>query len=123
MIIQNFSYHKIFSVFYLPGLSSTPYDTNSCTNYEDRANILYKLATSIKPKKLVISSIAGLIQYQTPVDTIKANSKNLQTSGTYNFTELIKFLTNIGYIRVDIVEECGEFSVRGSIIDIMIFWS
>ncbi|MSO13751.1 transcription-repair coupling factor [Rickettsiales endosymbiont of Trichoplax sp. H2] len=110
-------------VIYLPGLNSTPYDIDSCTNYGNRASLLHQLATNIKSKKLIISSIAGLIQYQTPINLIKNNSKNLQVNNKYNFTELIKFLTNIGYTRVDIVEEFGEFSVRGSIIDIMIFGS
>ncbi len=107
----------------MPGLNSTPYDIDSCTNYGNRASLLHQLATNIKSKKLIISSIAGLIQYQTPINLIKNNSKNLQVNDKYNFTELIKFLTNIGYTRVDIVEEFGEFSVRGSIIDIMIFGS
>ena len=108
-------------VIYLPGLNSGPYDINSCTNHGYRASILHELATSVKSKKLVISSVAGLVQYQTPINFIKRNSKNLQSNDKYNFTELIRFLVSVGYVRVDVVEEFGEFSVRGSIIDIMTF--
>ncbi|WP_126044500.1 hypothetical protein [Candidatus Aquarickettsia rohweri] len=79
----------------MPGLNSTPYDIDSCTNYGNRASLLHQLATNIKSKKLIISSIAGLIQYQTPINLIKNNSKNLQVNDKYNFTELIKFLTNM----------------------------
>lgn len=42
----------------------------------------------------------------------------LKTGATYNFLELEKLLTNIGYTRCEKVTKRGEFSIRGDIIDI-----
>ena len=108
-------------LIYLPASDSNPYSSDNYTNFAHRASELYKLSISINSKRLVISSIAGLIQYQPPIDIIKGMSKNLQIREQYNFLELVKLLYNIGYKRVNIVEEFGEFSVHEGIIDISRF--
>ena len=124
--LELYNFAKLFissnvQVIYLPASDSNPYSSNNCTNFAHRASALHKLSTPINNKKLVISSIAGLIQYLPPIDIIQEISKNLQISEQYDFSEFVRFLHNIGYKRVDTVEEFGEFSVRGGIIDIAMF--
>lgn len=124
--LELYNFAKFFisnnaQVIYLPASDSNPYSSSNCTNFAHRASALHKLSTIINNKRLIISSIAGLIQYQPPSNIIQEISKNLQINEQYDFSELIRFLHNIGYKRVYTVEEFGEFSVRGGIIDIAMF--
>ena len=124
--LELYNFSKFFisnnvEVIYLPASDSNPYTTNSCSNFLHRASSLHKLSKSINNSRLIISSVSGLTQFQPPIATIKEISKILQINQKYDFSELIIFLHNIGYKRVDTVEEFGEFSVRGGIIDIVIF--
>ena len=43
---------------------------------------------------------------------------NLNLSSDYKFQLIIEFLNNSGYKRVQTVREFGEFSIRGSILDV-----
>jgi transcription-repair coupling factor (superfamily II helicase) len=42
----------------------------------------------------------------------------MKLGANYKFAELTKQLVSLGYVRVDIVQEPGEFAIRGGIIDI-----
>ncbi len=124
--LELYNFAKFFissnaQAIYLPASDSNPYSSNNCTNFAHRASALHKLSKPINNKRLVISSIAGAIQHIPPIDIIQEISKNLQINKQYDFSELVRFLHNIGYKRVDTVEEFGEFSVRGGIIDIAMF--
>ncbi|MDI6641367.1 MAG: transcription-repair coupling factor [Elusimicrobiota bacterium] len=47
-------------------------------------------------------------------------TKRLKSGKTYSREELLKFLINTGYDRVDFVDDISQFAVRGEIIDV---WS
>ena len=81
--LELYNFSKFFisnnvQVIYLPACDSNPYTINSCSNFLHRASSLHKLSKSINNSRLIISSVAGLTQFQPPIATIKEISKILQ---------------------------------------------
>ncbi|MDH5560141.1 MAG: transcription-repair coupling factor, partial [Deltaproteobacteria bacterium] len=61
---------------------------------------------------------AALSQKLMPSESFFLNQIELKTGQRYPREELLTSLVRLGYSRVDMVEEKGEFAVRGEIIDI-----
>lgn len=51
-------------------------------------------------------------------NALKDNSINIKANTGYKYNNIITLISKIGYIRESFVEEKGQFSVRGDIIDI-----
>lgn len=66
----------------------------------------------------VIATPDAALQYTISSDTLINSTRLLQSGRDYDITELCSFLNLSGYTRVDMVDGCGQYSVRGSIIDI-----
>jgi len=81
-----------------------------------RVEALAKLAES----KIVISSISGLalIDKLPDPDKVKKSCFTLNTGEEYDLEFLIEELSELGFQRVDIVDQMGEFAVRGGIVDV-----
>lgn len=69
-------------------------------------------------KKIIVTSIETLSTYYTPIDIIKSNYFYLSLQDEVDINLLARNLVQSGYERVDIVENKGQFSVRGGIIDV-----
>jgi len=67
---------------------------------------------------VVIATPDAALQYTVPPDILTASSRTLKSDGTYDLGELCEFLTRSGYVRVEMVDGVGQFSVRGGIVDI-----
>ena len=73
---------------------------------------------------------AGIAQRGIPVVVVEATTLmegvvtpvclplNLAAGAQFDFEELVRRLVELGYVRVDQVEDAGDFSVRGGIIDV-----
>lgn len=106
-------------VFYFPNLEILPYDRFSAAIdiISRRQEILHKLTQSPK-NTLVVTSISNTLRKLAPTKFIKENSFILKTGDTLDITAQKMLLTEAGYNLVNNVFEKGEFSIRGSIIDI-----
>lgn len=105
-----------------PAWEVLPHDTMSPADdiMAERLNTLEKLEERIsaKPGICVVTPIRSLMQYVIPRQQLKENSLLLRWGDHNPLETLITELIRLGYTREAMVEQRGEFSVRGGIIDI-----
>lgn len=85
-----------------------------------RTEVLNRLANNPKPC-IVVSYPEALMQKVVSEDGIKTNTLPLKTGESISIGFLTEVLTEYGFERVDFVYEPGQYSVRGSIVDIFSF--
>lgn len=105
-------------VFTFPDWEILPYD--SFSPHQDiisqRLLTLYQLPQL--QQAVVIVPINTLLHYVCPKQYIEQNSFVFNSGQQVNIKQLIKQLENSGYRHVEQVIEHGEYSVRGSILDL-----
>ncbi len=67
---------------------------------------------------IVVTVPDALMQYNMPREILSDNCVLLKRGGVYSQNDLCQRLEKMGYIRTDVVEGIGQFSVRGGIVDI-----
>ncbi len=82
----------------------------------ERINTILSLLDN--KKKIVVTNFAGAIRYIFDKDVYKNNILNLKTSNSYDIYEIINYLRILGYKEEYTITKTGEFSHRGSILDI-----
>ena len=119
LIRQNLNFFLMEEkINFFPNLDTLPYDNQSpdksvlATRFKTMANILVGKAA------VVITTTSAFLQYILPPEIFLKHCLQLKTGGEYEREELLKTLIRMGFVRVEMVEERGEFSVRGEIIDI-----
>src|ERR671912_2318109 len=85
-------------------------------NLAGRLEGLYKLIE--EPAPILISTPAALMQKVIPRETLKHSYLYIVAGQDLPREVLIKHLAQWGFQNVPLVEECGDFSVRGGIIDL-----
>lgn len=85
-------------------------------NNVERIKAIYGLAK--KKADIVVASMDSLFSYLSNKKEFLASILNLKVGGQYDLTELTNLLVKIGYRREALVDEAGQFSVRGDILDI-----
>ncbi|MGD9732500.1 MAG: transcription-repair coupling factor [Desulfamplus sp.] len=107
------------SILYLPGcyiqpLKSLAYHSKTSAL---RVSILYKLI-ELTRNYFVITSVDTLLQKSVPKNVL-SNAVDLVANGeTIDRDLLIARLNSNGYVRTSLVEEPGDYAVRGGILDI-----
>lgn len=105
-------------VWYFPDWETLPYDTFS--PYQDivsrRLEILAKLPTSAHA--ITIAATSTILSKLAPVSYVQARSMVIKTGDIIELNTLKENLVKVGYSLTKQVLEHGEFSVRGSIVDI-----
>ncbi|NOY62152.1 MAG: transcription-repair coupling factor [Gammaproteobacteria bacterium] len=101
-----------------PDWETLPYDTFSPhpDTISERLTTLSRLP-QVK-KGVVITSITTLMHRLPPRRYLQANSLMLKVGEKFDMETMRQQLTDVGYRCVDQVMEHGEFSVRGSIMDL-----
>ena len=76
----------------------------------------------IKNKKnlIVVTTIEAVMQKLPKKEVLYKNELKFKVGEIYNLDELKQKLINLGYVRCDLIEGRGQFSVRGGILDISI---
>ncbi len=67
---------------------------------------------------VIITTIDGLMNALPPFEQVKKQILFLEETGAYDLEELKKNLTMLGYERMAQVEEPGQFSIHGGILDV-----
>ncbi len=70
--------------------------------------------------KIVIATIESLIQKLPAKEILYKNKLNLKVGQIHNLEDIKKNLINLGYVRYDLIDGRGQFSVRGGIVDVSI---
>ncbi|MBI5344349.1 MAG: hypothetical protein HZB83_03285, partial [Deltaproteobacteria bacterium] len=83
-----------------------------------RVGLLYRLSESGQKPFITIASASTVMQRVAPKESLKDRAIDLKKGVEYPHDALIAKLTGLGYTRMSLVEERGEMSVRGHILDI-----
>ena len=83
----------------------------------ERFRILSKLIKSQK-RQVLISSFSTILQKAVDPKLFQSSTITLKVNDTHEFTNLVREIFHLGYKRVDRVDEIGQYSVRGGIIDV-----
>ncbi len=117
--LENF---KNINVFNIPSWDCQPYDISS-PNFNiisERVKSFTKLSLlkKTKQKNIILTTINGLLIKTAPIVFYSTNFLKITKTSNYSLKYISNFLNKIGYTRVQTVRELGEFSVRGSILDL-----
>ncbi len=82
----------------------------------DRMRALFHLVHGRDP--IVVTTPEAMMQRLLPRTVIDAAMRYLVEGDEVDAEELTAHLVAWGYLRVPVVEDCGEFSVRGGLIDV-----
>ena len=80
-------------------------------------NELAHSASALNP--IVITPVRGVI-HRIIADLAKQPLRYIEQGQEISLSDLIKHLTDLAYVRTDLVEKRGEFAVRGGIIDLFL---
>ncbi len=94
--------------------SSAAYETEVTYG---RMAALYRLAASGAPKVLMVG-LDALVRRIIPRDAVLDNSFSLKVGDEIDRESLLQRLVEAGYSRSPLVEDAGEFSVRGFVVDV-----
>ena len=83
-----------------------------------RIETLNKLQT--KSNFIVITTIEAIIQKLPSKKTLYKNKLKFKVGEIYELEDIKQKLIDLGYVRSDLIEGRGQFSVRGGIVDISI---
>ncbi len=106
------------SILLYPAWETLPWDTIPPTpdTIAQRLNVLFHLNQD--NGHVCFASARAVLQKVMPKEMLSALSTALKKGQEIDQDRLIESLTRSGYVRVDMVEERGEFAVRGAIVDI-----
>ena len=101
-----------------PGYETLPYDSFAPRQdvISERAEALYFLKT--EKKGVVFVAADTILQRLPPTEFIVKSSFIIKKGEERDPEELRRFLSDSGYLAVETVMEHGEFSMRGSILDV-----
>ena len=83
----------------------------------ERIQTIYTLLTS-NSKKIIITNLHGAIRYEMNNDIWLNSFIRIDENGIYDIDNLCRTLYKIGYKKALTVSKTGEFSRRGSIVDV-----
>ena len=69
---------------------------------------------------IIVTTIEAVQQKIMAKEELYKNTLNFNIGGRCNIDEIKQKLVNLGYIRYDLIDARGEFSIRGGIIDISV---
>ncbi len=105
-------------VHYLPQAETLPYDQGSFTPaiHSTRLNTLISLLE--EPASVIITTPVSLLQKIDPPEEIRRRASYLKVEDTIDRDFLIEWLVESGFERMPAIEEIGQFSARGGIVDV-----
>ncbi len=106
------------SVFHYPSLDFLTIDMFALQKEEELIRLEALANMQVNNKIVIVASMAALAQKIMPVDQFNQYLQIISVGDTLSRDEFCARLVSQGYKRESLVEEKGEFSVRGNIIDI-----
>ena len=118
-IYQNIKYFTE-NVVYFPKKEVVTYDyvAESKENLYERIEALNKIKN--KRSQIVVTTIEAVSQKLPSKNTLYKNEIKFKVGDIYNLEDIKKKLVDLGYVRYDLIDGRGQFSVRGDIVDISI---
>ena len=86
-------------------------------DYEhERLNVLYRIITG--SADVVIATADSALQYTMPQEVLSGSVMKIDMNTRIDIDRIAEFLVGCGYVRTDMVDGAGQFSIRGGIVDI-----
>lgn len=106
-------------VLLFPPLETQAYEDvlSHCDISSQRLWTLYRLCEAQQPC-LVVTSVRALLQKVLPADILIDACRTVRTGDTIDRDSLCAALIACGYTRVSVVEDRGDLSIRGEVLDI-----
>lgn len=92
------------------------YDVDSSSREGETHRI--KTLSQAASAKVIVASVTALMRYTLPKDKFDSLSVELSVGSCFPFDELVERLNLSGYKKVSSVSGVGQYSVRGSIVDV-----
>ena len=105
-------------VFHYPSLDFLTIDMFALQREEELIRLEALADLQVNSKMIVVTSVAALMQKIMPVAEFNKYLQIISAGDTLDRDEFCARLIAEGYQRESLVEEKGEFSIRGNIIDI-----
>ena len=112
------SFDEIVYIFPKKEITTYDYEAQSKDIAYERINILNKIYEN--KAKIIVTTIEAINQTMIPKKVLYKNVITLGTGDIYELENIKQMLNALGYKRTELVENKGEFSVRGGIVDIAI---
>ncbi len=113
--------HNADDLAFLPPLEFEPFDRSEPNPSLLRLRIESTQKIIEMDQWLAVTTSQGLLETWPKAETFVDFQLYLKTGMTLSFEKLIPQLADMGLSRVEIVENVGEFSVRGGIVDVYIW--
>lgn len=92
-------------------------DARSLEVQHQRLSVLEALQMAEKPM-VTVMSLDSLLQFTVDIKDYKKSEQTLSVGDEISMDALSERLVQMGYVREDMVEGKGQFSIRGGIIDV-----
>ncbi|MCK5097438.1 MAG: transcription-repair coupling factor, partial [Desulfobacteraceae bacterium] len=108
------------SIIYFPSYNILPFKSLSFHGQTaaDRISALYRLLTQQDEKYILVTYIDTFLQKVIPKKNLSNSSELIINGDEISRDDLILKLEETGYKRTSLVEETGDYAVRGGILDI-----
>lgn len=114
--LKELSFLSSHAAIYFPPREYMYYDVD-VSNRKSEFSRLSALS-GIDKAKYIVTTVAALASYTLPKSIYTENSVTIDMNSTLNLEEFTSKLNYMGYSRVSSVESVGQYSIRGSIVDI-----
>ena len=95
--------------------------TNISSSHSDECERIKILASLAEHKcHAVVTTPSAMLQYTMPCEVLVDNCFSLRFGVEYDLGALAKKLVYMGYVRTELVDSEGQFSIRGDILDIFV---
>ena len=116
-MLKNLNYFLEESIYFpKKEISAYDYDVESNDIEYERIDVLNKIYE--KKAKVIVTTIEAVMQTMIMPDSLYDSVLSIKNGDEISHENIKKSLVDLGYTRVDLVENRGEFSIRGDIIDI-----
>lgn len=118
-IAEELSFYFPDAVLYYPSkeLDFFKADAKSNELQNQRLLVIERLMEE-KPQTITVMSLDALLQFTVDKKNYQESFFLVETGCTLFMEQVVKQLTDMGYVREDMVEGKGQFSVRGGILDV-----
>ena len=112
----------IKQTYFFPKKEITSYDyvAQSKEIEYKRIDVLNKMYLAQKQKEpiIIVTTIEAVMQKMVAKDTLYQNVTDFKVGKTYLLDGIKEKLVGLGYERSDLIENKGQFSIRGGIVDV-----
>ncbi len=118
-LAESLSFYLPDRAFYYPSKELEFFKADAKSNeLENQRIAVLEQLTEKTGLSITVMSIDALLQFTVDLASFSQRVLLLETGGTCDIEDTIKKLVDMGYVREDMVEGKGQFSVRGGILDV-----